>query len=711
MMTRASRATNARQRASDDKRDANAVVLVLPARLYRLSWAALLVVHVLVAVFSLLVALLYQFLRRPDLEYYVRLVDISARPHTFVPCVLCFATVSAVNWIEALRMLWHSRHRAHLRIQPSRSSTSRTSRTASLLQFEATQSRVASLTSSFSLVFSDTGVFGIRSSLFSFVHAVRKLAQIGSQIYMAARMSHLVTRSAINTLHLLVIVFNCVSTPLILTLTSRGEGRLRVWCLGCDILSGVLSSVLTPIVIFYPYVRDWNSALMGFDDQFMYDDVWFINGAMDTRVLVSTAALDLVIKIYPFLECWICMAGVKSLLREEPPLALHAERIAATARAIIQPSRRHPATAPGPSPGPSVDLLRRRQTTTLLVSYKGPSAKWLLAFHVLFVLLAVLVTTCHVLARVPTPPTTGCRLPVHPWFTTQYACSVLEINCHRRGIGGNASSVASILRAFHQETLMSVIVMHCPALEIPPELQRLRSLIGFEIYNSTLVHWPKEAALTGRHHPALTFVALAFINLTGIPEGLMAERIDPLMDVEMSRTNLTTLPPELLDAWPQLSTFSIEYSEFTELPPFLTQFPRISTLSFAGNHLRSLPDDLFRNFQFLIDSNFARNPLTAIPPSLNPENNPFFNRLWAPETHIATLPDGVIQLMRKHAFELYVDATPLCRHAHQSSESSAVPLPSDIWHEIKASCAMEPRRTWLDDAFYPLSVTIPHRQL
>ncbi|KAJ0405108.1 hypothetical protein P43SY_000519 [Pythium insidiosum] len=440
---------------------------------------------------------------------------------------------------------------------------------------------------------------------------------------------------------------------------------------------------------------------------FMYDDVWFINGAMDTRVLVSTTNVDLALKIYPFFECWFCMSGVKTLLREEHPMAPHLERLATTGGTIIQTSR-HAGQQAATAQGPSIDLLRRRQTTTLLVPYRGPPVRWLQAFHVLFILLAVLVTTCHVLARIPTPTTSGCRLPVHPWFTTQYACSVLEINCYRRGIGGDAASVASVLRAFHHETIMSVIVMHCPALEIPPELQRLRSLIGFEIFNSTLLHWPKEAALTGRHHPALTFVALAYINMTDIPDGLTAETIDPLMDVEMSRTNLTTLPLAILDAWPQLSTFSIEYSDFTELPAFLTQFPRVSTLSFAGNRLQSLPDDLFRNFQFLIDSNFARNPLRAIPPSLSPENNPFFNLLRVSSTEVATLPEGVVGLMRKHPFELYVDATPLCRHV-QADESSQ--LPSDIARQISASCSPASRYTWLEDAFYPLFVTIPHRQL
>ncbi|KAJ0389441.1 hypothetical protein P43SY_011855 [Pythium insidiosum] len=183
--------------------------------------------------------MLYQFLRKPELEYYVRLVDISARPHTFVPCVSCYAIVSAVNWVEVLRMLCYSLRHSRLRIQPAPSTAQQAMSLRSVFAFE--QSRVGSLTSiaasSFSRVFSDTGVLGIRSSLFSFVHAVRKLIQIGSQVYMAARMSHLVTRSPINTLHLLVIVFNCVSTPLILSFMRRGEGRLRVWCLGCDILS------------------------------------------------------------------------------------------------------------------------------------------------------------------------------------------------------------------------------------------------------------------------------------------------------------------------------------------------------------------------------------------------------------------------------------------------------------------------------------------
>ncbi|GAB9468033.1 hypothetical protein Gpo141_00005361 [Globisporangium polare] len=90
---------------------------------------------------------------------------------------------------------------------------------------------------------------------------------------------------------------------------------------------------------------------------------------------------------------------------------------------------------------------------------------------------------------------------------------------------------------------------------------------------------------------------ITMINLSGIPDGLLASDFPPtLYDIQLSDTNLTELPVDIFEkTWREVVAFVFERSSgITEVPRALL-YPEASTwvLSLTGNAIQMLPEDFF----------------------------------------------------------------------------------------------------------------------
>ncbi|KAJ0392325.1 hypothetical protein P43SY_003156 [Pythium insidiosum] len=302
------------------KRDS--VLVLLSPRWQLVCWLLVVAVNIVAGLFLYFAARLLRFLRDPDVDYYLRLIDASVTQSQLIYFSAVYAALSMVFWLEALRLLVVSLVSRRLSLAGLPTSTDVTATARRFRRRQATFEPFASRASrvlkrmSFDL-FSDHGLLGIKSDYFSKVQAARKLIQIVSQLYQAARVSRLVSREHVNWSLLVIIIFNCISTPLILKFMQRKTGLLRALCMACDIISGMASAVIIPVTILLPYYWAWDHDAMGYSDQLLYDDVWFITAVMETRLLISTTWIDLAFKIYPFIECLICLNCIKAILHSK----------------------------------------------------------------------------------------------------------------------------------------------------------------------------------------------------------------------------------------------------------------------------------------------------------------------------------------------------------------------------------------------------------
>ncbi|GLE08926.1 hypothetical protein PINS_up020401 [Pythium insidiosum] len=675
----------------DAKRDS--VLLLVSSRWQRVCWALVVAVNVIAGLFLYFAARLLRFLRAPDVDYYLRLVDASVTSTQLVYFSGIYAALSMVFWLEVARLLLVSLSTKRLSFHRTAASSSEAPMRSKFRRRQATFEpflrRISRWLQRLSFhLFSDYGLLGIKSVHFSHVQAARKLVQIVSQLYQAARVSRLVSRERINWSLLLIIIFNCVSTPLILKFMQRKLGLLRALCMACDIASGLASAVVIPVSIMLPYYRAWDRAAVGYSDELLYDDVWFITAVMETRLLISTTWIDLVFKVYPFFECLICLNCIKAILRTKDwSVATQRQTHRVSFPVLQRQSRRR-----------FIWALRLRGQQHTRVSEK---------VHGLFLLAALVAIVMFTLARCFSVNDSVCSVPVHPWFAIKPACAVVRINCYRLHIQGTAVEMASVLATIDSRSIFSFIILHCAELEMPPQVRQLGNLLGIEVYNSTVARWDADAAIDGKSHSSLTFVAIVYSTMASFPTGLAYEPIPSLQDLEISVTNLSSLPEELPRVWPRLANLVVENCQFTEIPRAIKNLTTLTGLSFGGNPLTTIPGDLFDRMTHLTEICFASTGISALPVDLG-SKNPLISTIMLAHSELQNLPlawlsDG----SRLSQFSsINIDDTPFCRdiHANVTAVSSEAAV-------VLSSCQplATATRSLDDGLMYPLHVTAPNR--
>ncbi|GMF63971.1 unnamed protein product [Phytophthora fragariaefolia] len=207
----------------------------------------------------------------------------------------------------------------------------------------------------------------------------------------------------------------------------------------------------------------------------------------------------------------------------------------------------------------------------------------------------------------------GCKLRMHPWFTRQCACSVMEINCFERGITGRATDMHSVFQSLDARVLNSLIVSHFPELVFTEDSRRFNRLMTLELYNSTVVEWPSTSSLSLPYFPVLTTIFFLRSHLMkGLPDGIATNLSPEIIDIEFIATELGgPLPDDLDEKWPSVVMLYVEHCGLQDFPLVLTRMG-LTDVSLAGNNISVLPDSLSPSSMYIM---LDRNPLDSLPDS------------------------------------------------------------------------------------------------
>lgn len=206
-----------------------------------------------------------------------------------------------------------------------------------------------------------------------------------------------------------------------------------------------------------------------------------------------------------------------------------------------------------------------------------------------------------------------CLQRMHPWLARNFSCAVVRYNCFKEGV---TSPSIEVLSWFGRDTLRRIIFMHCSAFTMPPIIREFSSLMGVEIFNSTLVEWGEDAAVSAELHPMVLFTLFVHVNLTGIPPGLLQAPLpEQLSDLEFIHTNLTAIPNSVVEPWKGIEIVYIEHSQLNSFPTALMQLPVLSELSLIDNKIATIPDNAILNAASTYFYNLAlsKNPLRELP--------------------------------------------------------------------------------------------------
>ncbi|KAJ0399196.1 hypothetical protein ATCC90586_000038 [Pythium insidiosum] len=444
-------------------------------------------------------------------------------------------------------------------------------------------------------------------------HAIRELVETAFLTAQAYKSSYRVASPWINTVQIVLLVLNCWCFPLAERVLHTSIGWTRMLCLYINLCIDLTIYIFIPTFLFLPYERDYNPEIGEFGIVFWYTDRWLARMLNEFPMLFVTSFWDGVSKI-------IIGASITRTLLDIPILLQfidsgHDRRPAESKAAAASPDKAQVAKAQPPRP------------SRIERGCRGILLAW-----------GVVVLGLHIQAS-----TYGsnprCLEQVRPWLARHAACSLAEINCAHKGLTGRESEFNAALNNIDRQWLTYLIIRHCPAVEVTPIFQDLTSMVGFKTYNSTIARWGADAAVTAEHHARIMFVFLAATNMSVFPRGLYDPAFPPqLADIELCRSNLSTLPDAVADVWPQAIFLLLEEVAFPEVPPVLARL-RPYFLSISVNTFTTIPPFLLQN-PMLMFLKMNGNPASALPelPTNGSSIIPPLMWLYVAKTNVSDAP-------------------------------------------------------------------------
>lgn len=545
-------------------------------------------------------------------------------------------------------------------------------------------------------LFARRGFFGVESDFFHARFLFREIVEYVSQTVQVYKSSILIAKSWINNLYVGVMVTNCWSTPLLQKIFEHNPAIERFLCLGLDLVLDIIASIVIPLIMFVPYATRFDLDTFNFELEDLYDDVWFANMVKENQEVFALSLVDFVFKVVPHLSIYSCLASINELVKPAATNTLQGHMNSKQWDASVNSavSGREPTLSPSTQPA-STTWKPRRQ---LLPPPGNMLGRWgMIVSHIVLFLWGLTILTLHLLATKTSQRlhVSACKQPIRPWFATKYSCSVMNFNCHRNGSTGVSEDAFDFLE---ESSLVALVISHCPELTMPVSIQRFRNLLGIDIYNSTIVEWREEAAITKAHHPALTYIIFAHVNMTELPPGVLQSLPSTMADFEISVSNLTALPDDLHTRWHPMALFYVEYTRISEFPSTLLRLS-VDDLSLVGNVIEEIPEFPADHEPKFVALALSHNPLRALPESLGDTSDLGFFSIE--ETLVATLPKWMDDV-KKSATSIFAYGTPFCRSKSEGERvrengASAVLTCSDT----------NARR----EGKYPLKIMAPKRML
>lgn len=299
------------------------------------------------------------------------------------------------------------------------------------------------------------------------------------------------------------------------------------------------------------YVKDYDVETNGFRRQLWTDDKWLAFAKNELNLVLVTSWSDLATRVVFAAGLVISLTDMKALLSYRR----RTTRVGHGTLSRHQSRKAGPRWTAVPANAPSVAPLPLASSSHLpLPQLRGSrlSRRLVAAVPVLFAAWGVAVLALHLHAA-SLPRVKQCWLQVRPWGVQVPSCFFVEINCNRQQISGTSPQVEAVWKQFRRETVERVLVRRCPQLELPAMLQEFHALYSLKVYNSSIVEWDTDAAITANSHPRLATVFLIRVTLPNgsLPLGLTASVVpSTLREVTVCASNLRQLPGNLDQVWP-----------------------------------------------------------------------------------------------------------------------------------------------------------------
>ncbi|KAG1699781.1 hypothetical protein DVH05_012674 [Phytophthora capsici] len=627
------------------------LTLELSPSVYVIAWLFILSFHAVCGVYLICAAMTYWYLTSGTvMPFYVSIWSLTGIDNYRFYGVM-FGIVGGMHGLQMLNILFMSLRARRFTLRSESPSRIQSLVVNRIISGKSTKNdRQPKRSGAFAViwanVFSRKGIFGVESEHFSIVFALREVLEASSQTYQAYRASNLLPRPELNSLMVGLLVTNCWSTAAIQFFLRKSPALERVIALTYDALLSFGMMVIVPLIIFVPYVQDFNFEYNIFKNpDSLYDPVPLTTIVLENRLVFASSLFDFATKLIPQLSIILSLVTVSELLGcgdvKVIPGAGQMQTLSVKPKANSTEAKTSDA---------------RKLSNPQALSQLGALQKWkhVIAI-VLFVVWGAIVLLLHGVAaqRAAHYEVVGCRAITRPWFSNgKEPCSSLVFDCHARG---TTSPDNTSFDKLDLEALATLAIVHCPQLEMPSDFQRLKNLVMVHLYNSTIVTWDATSSVSATGHTRLLSVLVGKTQMTEFPIGLLQPLPASLMSVQFSETNLAKLPDDLYMKWHALAMISFENGILKEIP-YQMFFSPVYTLSFMGNQIETLPTLAMMPPGMIIpELRLKNNPLRELPATLMAPN-PIIMSLNIQNTSVTTLPAWV----KTNTKVVWAFDTPFC---------------------------------------------------
>ncbi|GLE11597.1 hypothetical protein PINS_up024113 [Pythium insidiosum] len=445
----------------------------------------------------------------------------------------------------------------------------------------------------------------------------------------AYRASYLVPRPWVNNTLVALLVLNCWSVPIVQGFFGAKVLRARLVGLLINTVLDVVYYIVVPTVLFLPYYREFDVSWSGFHPRCWFSSRWLISAITEWQMLFVTCGLG---------------RRFQALHRAQHlPRAAHDHWIGATAREkcprddvdnasvlpqpILMPRRRQDACKTGAkSPKNKRAAVPRniRATATPIARDVAPVKR--LRGFVVRQLHHALIVWGRRCTREPSPcgvasPQRAVRDAIAPVVCASGDMfahdSRLPRDCRQHRDRRRRRVLTACSRPSTRAGSRRSRSATARTSRSRRRSSRLHALMGFKIFNSTLMRWDDDAALSRKHHPQAKVVHLLQTSMGGAACGSLRSRVSAVAarhrDSRVQRDasaaggrgrvgRVTLLKLEGLafadghvpEALTRLRpTFlALSLNGLTSLPRELMENPRLSALSICANPISELPEEV-----------------------------------------------------------------------------------------------------------------------
>lgn len=682
----------------------------------RLAWCMVLFFHVFNGLYSMGLAYLYYYMSKPFMDYYATMLEMMA-PEKYIWITIIYAVISALNWYSTFSMLLWSIYYRRLvfgRIK-RRASPHAADVEASIISASAIAKTTKTKLSK-TILRNLFRPIGVRGNMFDTVLLVREMVEIASQTYQAQSSSLLVSTVWMNQVFALLICINCVTGVVVHAVKEEEIGQRRLLCTVIDLMLDFAWGFILPANIIFNYIPMFVSNGYAFPPSFYSSDTAFTKALLECKQFFIISWADAFTTILPYINMFSGLRNMKVLLlcdfNEDKIGGPYPSKVVPGLPVALERISGHDVTVDETDASEDNFPYEVHADHDALTVHGMPHAggeeeeaksncqKVLLKLiHALVVGVGVFVVVTSVVASHvfgSNPCGQDCKLQMRPWFTSHCACSVQEIDCYGRHIDGNETEMSEILGTLDDRVLNFLMVSHCPAMAVPSDIQRFPRLLGLQFYNTSILDWPKESALSQKYFPRLGYVYIVRSRLDdGIPEGLTTDLAHSIIDIELVATHIgRSFPPDIADAWSGVMELLVERCGLQEFPTALASIPSVLQLSLAYNNISVIPDQLpiLPNWQLL---DLDGNPLQVLPASIDDSES--MAMLTIQDTHVEAMPPKLQARLLAHQMNVAGHNTPLCKDdsdastsLNSSSSEDVAAAEAAVYQQTRVVCVLRP---------------------